>query len=432
MASFQKRGKAWQYTISNKGKPIRKGGFRTKKEAAIAAAEVEDKLNKGTLTQMEPVPFEEYFSNWIDLYKTNISDVTLKHYKYSLAAVKRYFANKPIQLISRQEYQKFINDFGSTRAKETVEKLNSHCRACVRDAVEDRLIPFDFTRKVTLTWTVKAKRAEEKHLNYDDSQKLFKAVLERLDDGLGYYLILLGLTSGLRFGELVGLQRKDFDFDDNTINVDKTWGYLERTKRGFGPTKNEESIRIIKMDDVTMNAFKHLFEVTPTNLHQLVFYSPVSKYQVISNTNANKLLRKTLTDSKIDTITMHGLRHTHASVLLYQKVSMNYVSERLGHKDVETTWKTYSHILDEMRTEDEQETISIFSGMAISKVSKINKRNKSGHKGIHWDKGANKWRVMLSINGKQKHLGLFKNKEDAIRKYNETVKEMSSLGVKLV
>ncbi|WP_339216695.1 tyrosine-type recombinase/integrase [Ornithinibacillus sp. FSL M8-0202] len=58
-------------------------------------------------------------------------------------------------------------------------------------------------------------------------------------------------------------------------------------------------------------------------------------------------------------------RHTHASVLLYKKVSINYVSERLGHKDLETTWKTYAHILDEMREEDEKETLKVFEDMIV-------------------------------------------------------------------
>ncbi len=51
MASFTKRGKTWQYTVSRivngESKPIRKSGFKTKKEAQVAAAEIESKLNKG-------------------------------------------------------------------------------------------------------------------------------------------------------------------------------------------------------------------------------------------------------------------------------------------------------------------------------------------------------------------------------------------------
>lgn len=119
-----------------------------------------------------------------------------------------------------------------------------------------------------------------------------------------------------------------------------------------------------------MDIFEKLFTLTPPNIFQLVFFSQSSKYKVISNANVNKLLNEVLHELKIKKINLHGLHHTHASVLLYggesdQKVSMNYVSERLGHKDVETTWKTYSHILDEMREKDKEETISIFENTLV-------------------------------------------------------------------
>lgn len=365
MASFQKRGKTWQYTVSAKPKSIRKGGFKTKKEAQVAAAEVEANLQKGIVPQLKSQPFDEYFEKWVELYKTKIGNTTRKHYEYSLNTIKNYFGNKPIQEIKRQDYQMFLNNFGATRAKETVEKLHFHIRACVQDALEEGIVNIDFTRKAELTWTVPAKKPHEKHLNFNESEQLMKELHKRLPDGLGYYLLLLGLTTGMRFEELVGLTRKDFDFDKNKINIDKTWGYLKRMPRGFGPTKNDESERVIKMDNKTMNAFKHLFEIMPTNLHQLVFYSPSSIYKVISNTNANKLLRKVLQDLNIEPITVHGLRHTHASVLVYKKVSINYISERLGHKDIETTWKTYTHILNEMREEDETSTINVFEKMIV-------------------------------------------------------------------
>ncbi|MGG4155874.1 tyrosine-type recombinase/integrase [Peribacillus muralis] len=128
------------------------------------------------------------------------------------------------------------------------------------------------------------------------------------------------------------INKNDFDFDNNLINTNKTWGYTRRTSEGFGPTKNEQSNRIIRMDKPTMRIFEKLFLLMPTNLHQLVFFSPTSKYKVISITNANKLLDKVLTDLNIEPITVHGLRHTDASVLLYKKVSIYYVSELLGHK----------------------------------------------------------------------------------------------------
>lgn len=121
---------------------------------------------------------------------------------------------------------------------------------------------------------------------------------------------------------------------------------------------------LLKMDQFTMNHFKELFNTTPTNTHQLVFYSPGSKYKVISNTNANKLLKKLLDNLNIAPITVHGLRHTHASVLLYQKASIHYISEGLGHSDIETTLKEYTHVLKELRLEDEQLAMKTFENMA--------------------------------------------------------------------
>lgn len=97
-----------------------------------------------------------------------------------------------------------------------------------------------------------------------------------------------------------------------------------------------------------MNYFKKLFKLTPLNYMNLVFYSPASKYKVISNTNANKLLKKLLEELNINTsITVHGLRHTHGSILLFKKASIHYVSERLGHEDIQTTLTTYTHVLKE-------------------------------------------------------------------------------------
>lgn len=369
MASFEKRGKTWQYKISRmvngESKPIRKGGFKTKKEAQIAASEIESKLNKGIVPHLIPVPFVDYFDKWIMLYKSHLSISTKKHYKFSLKVLKRHFQNKTIQEITRHDYQLFLNEYGKTRAKETVEKLHIHVRSCVIDAIEESIIHIDFTRKAIITYTTPSKKDSEKHLNFEETEWLMKELYERLNRGLGYYLLLLGLTSGLRFSELVGLTRKDFNFKNNTLNIDKTWGYSNRTPKGFGSTKNEKSTRIIKMDKKTMNTFENLFKKTPTNMHQLVFYSPSSKYQVISNTNANKLLSKVLKELKIETISVHGLRHTHASISLYKKASIHYVSERLGHKDIETTYKDYTHVIKELRVEDENTTVSVFENMAI-------------------------------------------------------------------
>lgn len=371
MASIQKRGKTYQYTVSHmvdgKSKPIRKGGFRTKKDAKLASAEIEVKLGKGRMSHLTSVPISEYFERWVVLYKSHLSLTTQQHYKNTSKEICAYFGTKPLQEIKRHDYQLFLNEYGSNKSKESVEKLNGHIRACVKDAIEEQIIPHDFTRKAVLAWTKPSKKPFEKHLNFFESELLLNEILRRSNNELCNVLILLGLTSGMRFGEMVGLTKNDFDFINCTIKINKTWGYKKRSPEGFGATKNSYSNRTIKMNNLIMTCFKSFLDSISINSDQLVFYRPNSKYKVISNTLANSELKKICNELGVEPITIHGLRHTHVSTLIYKKVSIYYVSERIGHSDVETTLKEYAHLVKELREEDEKKTIGIFNDMIKEK-----------------------------------------------------------------
>lgn len=367
MASFQKRGKTWQYTISRmvngKPKPIRKGGFKTKKEAQIAAAEVEAKLAKGINPVLKLEPINSYFEKWVNLYKSDVSKGTMAIYENTLRIINIHFQDTPLQHITKSDYQTFLNELGKTMSKETIRKINSHIRACVKDAIDEGIISVDFTRKAVIPGK-KEKPPEEKYLNYEESQQLLNALYDNLNGRLIHYLLLLALTSGMRFAELVALTRQDFNFLNNTITVNKSWGYLPTLQIGKKQTKTYSSNRIIKMDKRTMAAFKNLFENKPDNIHRLVFYNPASKYLVYSNKGANKALKKLQESIGIENpVTIHGLRHTHASVLLYKGVSIQYISERLGHADIDTTLKKYAHMIKELRKQDEEKAVNIFEAM---------------------------------------------------------------------
>ncbi len=157
----------------------------------IAAAEVEAKLSKGIAPGVDiSTPFDEYFERWVKLYRSRLKGPTLSHYAYTLQEIRKYFGGMPIQKIKRHDYQEFLNNYGATKGQESVEKLHSHIKACVEDAIEEGIIKINFTRKAVKTWTVPAKKDEEKYLNYSDSVRLTKELYKRLDRGLGYYLLL--------------------------------------------------------------------------------------------------------------------------------------------------------------------------------------------------------------------------------------------------
>src|SRR5699024_9847685 len=297
MASINKRGNTWQYTVSRyvdgEYKPIRKGGFRTKREATLEATEVENNLNKNHAMNFRNISLADYFKEWLELYKQNVGSNTLIRYLTTHKTIDEYFGSLDIKLITKKDYQKFLNEYGKTRVKSTVQKLNSHIRACVGEAVDEGIVPIDFTRNVTLTGTT-TRKALEKTLNFDETEKLIDYLKMKTEQNIQlskftkdpvdtrHLLIHIGITTGMRFAELIALTPDSFNFNNNTVKIRYTWGYLKRMHEGFGETKNKEA-RTIVVPDKIMEMVKKTIPFIHENKNNLLFYTPVSKYKVHSN-----------------------------------------------------------------------------------------------------------------------------------------------------
>ena len=78
----------------------------------------------------------------------------------------------------------------------------------------------------------------------------------------------------------------------------------------------------------------------------------VNESQRIYNSTVNGVLKRRCTAAGIPVIAVHGLRHTHASLLLFDGVSVASVAQRLGHSSINTTQKTYLHIIKELENKD--------------------------------------------------------------------------------
>lgn len=159
------------------------------------------------------------------------------------------------------------------------------------------------------------------------------------------WFILLVAKTGMRFSEALALTPHDFDFSHQMVSINKTWDY--KNSGGFLPTKNKSSVRKVQLDWQTVIQFSELVKKLPED-------SPVfvNNGMKVYNSTANAVLTRHCKQIDVPSISIHGLRHTHASLLLFAGVSIASVAMRLGHSSMTTTQKTYLHIIQELENKD--------------------------------------------------------------------------------
>jgi len=288
--------------------------------------------------------FHKFYSQWITVYKEGaIRKVTMDKYHLTERWLQRLIPNLTIAEMNRINYQKLLNDYAAVHERQTTMDFHHQLKAAILDAVDEDLIERDPTRKAIIKGRAPSKK-KTKFLNHYELQKL----LEHLDlqtEVNWDYLILLIAKTGMRFSEALAITSDDFDFSHQVLNVDKTWNY--KGTGGFLPTKNKSSVRKIQLDWQLIIQFSELIKTVEKG-------SPIflKKNKRIYNSTINAVLTRHCRAAGIQEISIHGLRHTHASLLLFAGVSIASVARRLGHSSMTTTQKTYLHIIQELENKD--------------------------------------------------------------------------------
>ena len=286
--------------------------------------------------------FSDYFERWIRVYKEGaIRKVTMNKYLLAHAWLKKLIPDLKMCDMDRIAYQRLLNDYAKYHERQTTMDFHHQLKGAILDAVDEGLIPRDPTRKAI----IKGKPPRDKKPKYL-SQFELHTLLANLDlksDVNWDWLILLVAKTGMRFSEALAITPKDFDFSHQALSIGKTWDY--KGKGGFLPTKNKTSVRKIQIDWQTVVQFSELIKDKPED-------EPLFVDCKVYNSTVNDVLRRRCKLAGIPTISIHGLRHTHASLLLFAGVSIASVARRLGHASINTTQKTYLHIIQELENKD--------------------------------------------------------------------------------
>jgi len=193
-------------------------------------------------------------------------------------------------------------------------------------------------------------------LNIEEVKKLLQVGEEKNDKN--YALYYLAIVTGMRQGELLGLQWRNLDLEKGIIKVVQNLKRLPNGKLVFGKPKTKTSIRSLTVGEDTIDVLKEQKvritsereDIKVKNLWKemdMVFPSTIGT--PIDPTNLLKKFRKLLKKAGLPRLRFHDLRHTSASLMLNNGVDVLVASRRLGHSKPSITLDVYGHLLNSVQ-----------------------------------------------------------------------------------
>ncbi|WP_369351003.1 site-specific integrase [Streptococcus hillyeri] len=321
------------------GKQIRttRQGFKTEREAKRAEIKlIEEYERNGGWKKSVAVTMDDVAQLWFEQYQHTVKPST---YMVSEGDYKRHIfpaiGKMNVKKISVLACQKLTNELSTMSHYKNVFSIANRI---LKFAVHMNLIDTNPMDKVIRPRGTHVPKSEEFE-NYYTKEQLeeFLEIVEDQYDLRKLTLFRILGYAGLRAGEAVALNEYDFDFVENTIDVNKT---IAKTKEGwvFQSPKTKKSKRKLDMDAETMRLAKEYIYSLPKSL-----YGPRRLFSIIPDT-IRVWIDNIANKNNLKRITPHGFRHTHASLLYDAGVPVKVAQERLGHAKISITLDLYTHL----------------------------------------------------------------------------------------
>lgn len=319
-------------------------GFKTKREAKLALDAIRADFNANGWNNKpeKKLTVNDVFGLWFETYKRTVKTTTAHNHQYTYNRYYRENIGKlHINKINSSYLQKYINNLSNKVY--SYQQIVIPLRLVFNFAFKQHIIDDDIFKRIIFP---KPNQSIKKKLNTGDDNFYtkdelvdFLTKIEKEDIKM-YTLFRLLAFSGLRIGEALALTWDDIQ--QNSVDVNKTALIDSITKKVVINTpKTKKSIRRIDIDDQTMLIL---------NKWRMQCYS---NNLVFPNRNLGYLRQSTVSGllaifyknhPELKQITIHGFRHTHASLLFESGATIKDVQVRLGHSDIKTTMNIYTHV----------------------------------------------------------------------------------------
>lgn len=275
--------------------------------------------------------------------------------------VEKLIPEVKVSELTRTAYQQLLNEYAKEHERQTTLDFHHQLKGAILDAVDEGLLPRDPTRKAI----IKGKTPKTKKIKYLNQFELHRLIadLDIKDTPNWDWFILLVAKTGMRFSEALAITPEDFDFARQTLSVSKTWDY--KGNGGFLPTKNKSSVRKIQIDWQIVVKFSVLTRNLPPDKPIFVGESK------IYNSTVNDVLTRHCRACGISEISIHGLRHSHASLLIEMGCQPLLIADRLGHEKIQTTLNTYSHLYPNKQAEVAAQLENVMNGTTVPNGSQM-------------------------------------------------------------
>jgi integrase len=306
----------------------------------------------GTHVQRSRRTLGAYLADWLAA-RSNIRANTRREYAISIQKhITPRLGDVQLQALDRLQVRGLYRELAASGLVEkSVHNIHICLRKALQDAFEDGL--------------VRRNAADRAHSKPKDRPEMRTWSAEELAAFLVFTasdrdtaLYQVAAATGMRRGELLGLRWRDVDFDSARLSIRQQLTRYNGAGWGFGLTKSRKSIRTVEVDPETIEVLgehrdRQLFErrawgdAYRSDL-DLVFGRPEGSAED-PDSIGRRFGRQVRLLSALPAIGLHGLRHTHATLLLEEGVDVKTVSERLGHDCVQTTLELYAHVTPRMR-----------------------------------------------------------------------------------
>ncbi len=219
---------------------------------------------------------------------------------------------------------------------------------------------------------VKPPKAERKEAEYLDEVQAFELLRCLENEPIIYKtLFTVILYSGMRRGEACGLEWSDIDLDNGIVDINKSSLYLPEKGIYDDDTKNATSRRVIKLPAPAVDTLKAL-KVYQAQERLKLGDQWHNTDKVFTRWNGEPIHPDTVTGwfkkfterHNLPPVHVHSLRHTNATLLIFNGADIKTVSHRLGHADVATTGNIYTHAIKTADERAAEALTDIFSNRA--------------------------------------------------------------------